>query len=193
MIRQLIVPRGMLGRVTGHNMARINAEMNRAMIALLALRGDELALEVGFGPGVGVRLLLDALPRGLVCGVDPSAVMRRQAARRNRAGIRAGRADLRAGTVIGLPWPDAYFDVVCSANTVQVWESLDGGGRELRRVLRRGGRLVLSVHAYAGEDLAGTVPPALRAAGFADVTVRHADDRSGATLHFLASATGSAG
>jgi SAM-dependent methyltransferase len=188
MIRRLLVPSGLLGRVAGHNMARINAEMNRALVDMLELRGDEHVLEVGFGPGVAVRMLTAALPNGHVAGVDPSVVMLRQATRRNRDAIRAGRVDLRVGTVDSMPWPDGSFDAACSANAVQLWESLEGGAREVHRLLRPSGRLGISVHEYAGASLAGDVPVALKRAGFEDVSMHRKVDKSGPALHFLAHA-----
>jgi arsenite methyltransferase len=57
--------------------------------------------------------------------------------------VGAGRAEFHVGTVGSLPSADGAFDKALSVNTVYFWESLDGGAREIGRVLRRGGRVVL--------------------------------------------------
>jgi predicted methyltransferase len=60
--------------------------------------------------------------------------------------------------------------------------------REVHRVLRPGGRFVVSTHEWAGVRLARQVPEALAEAGFRGVRVRRTLDRSGKTLHLLATA-----
>lgn len=185
---RLLVPRGLPGWVSGRMMARLNTEMNRELVTLLALAGDEHVLEIGYGPGVGMGLLVDALPDGRVAGIDASPLMLREATRRNRQAIAAGRVDLRLGSVASLPWPDAVFDAVASANAVQIWDGIEGWASEVHRVLRPGGRLVISTHEWGGEELEHRVPQRLSEGGFSSVTTSRALDTSGATLHFLAAA-----
>src|SRR5919204_412524 len=77
--------------------------------------------------------------------------MRRQAPRDRAhlgsgAGSGARRLDLRVGSVERLPFPDASFDHAVGVNTVAVWPDLEAGLRELHRVLRPGGRLLLGWH-----------------------------------------------
>lgn len=69
-------PRGVLGRLGGVIMARMNRDTVRAMTAQLELHADERILEVGFGPGVGTVLLASSMPDGCVAGVDPLPALR---------------------------------------------------------------------------------------------------------------------
>ncbi len=75
--------------------------------------------------------------------VDPSPVMRRQAARRCAnlplVTVTDGVADR-----IGLP--DRSCDSVLAVNTVAMWPNPDAALAEIRRVLRPGGQVVLSWH-----------------------------------------------
>jgi ubiquinone/menaquinone biosynthesis C-methylase UbiE len=167
-------------------MRRINREMNEQMVELLELKGDERVLEIGFGPGVGVELLLAALPDGAVAGADASPLMLRQASRRNAAAIGAGRADLRQALATELPFADASVDAACSANSVQLWGDLDRAFAELARVLVPGGRIVLTVHDWAADDLDGRIRTALAANPFEAVDVRNTVDASGTTIHVTA-------
>jgi ubiquinone/menaquinone biosynthesis C-methylase UbiE len=130
-------------------MVVLNADMERTVIDQLPLSGRERVLEVGFGPGVGLRLLARRLPEGLVAGIDPSPVMIAQATRRVRRTSAAARLDLREGTVSSLPWDDGCFDAVCSVNNIQLWPSLEADLNEVRRVLRAGGTLAIGVHRWA--------------------------------------------
>lgn len=143
--RQFACPTGWLGRVAGRLMARANRSLNAWAVALLDLERVDRVLEVGCGPGTGLALALRAVDRGAVTGVDASAVMVAQAARRNRTALREGRLRLLHAEVSRLPCADASFDKAFAVNAAQFWPDPIADLREVRRVLRRHGLLVLVV------------------------------------------------
>jgi ubiquinone/menaquinone biosynthesis C-methylase UbiE len=59
-----------------------NRQRNRWVVSLLGVQPTDQVLEIGFGPGVAVAALARA-GAGHVYGIDHSAVMLRQASRRN--------------------------------------------------------------------------------------------------------------
>src|SRR3984957_11193207 len=81
-------PRGAAGRVTAWEMAHrpSNRQRIRWVVSLLDVRPADRVLEIGFGPGVAIAELARA-GAGHVYGVDHSAVMLRQASKRNAAAI----------------------------------------------------------------------------------------------------------
>ncbi|HEU5159973.1 MAG TPA: methyltransferase domain-containing protein [Streptosporangiaceae bacterium] len=137
-------PRGLRGRLAGRFMVWTNKQGEVA--GLLGVRPGDRVLEVGYGGGALVRLLARRVGDGLVCGVDPSPDMRDLAVRRNRRAVAAGRLDLRVGTAAATGFPDAAFDHVVTVNTVGLWPDLEAGLRELRRVIRPGGDVVIAWH-----------------------------------------------
>src|SRR5262245_48388035 len=112
-------PRGFAGWLAGWEMALRSSNRQRNMwaVGLLGVEPADRVLEIGFGPGIAIRALSRRATRGLVCGVVHSAVMVRQATRRNAAAVRAGRVDLRLGSAEQLP--------------------------EIQRLMRRGGRIAI--------------------------------------------------
>jgi SAM-dependent methyltransferase len=72
--------------------------------------------------------------------------MRDLATRPHRAEIAAGRIDLRLGTADRSGFCDAEFDCVVSVNNVAIWPDLEAGLRELHRVTRPGGRVLIAWH-----------------------------------------------
>ena len=101
--RQLLIrmfgrPKGTLGRLGGIRLARVNRDAAAQVIELLDVRPDDKVLEVGFGPGVAIQLLLQRLPTGSVAGVDRSQEMVGQAAARNSDALRNRRVDLHYGS-----------------------------------------------------------------------------------------------
>lgn len=169
-------PRGLLGRLIGRTMARQNAVLSRRVVAALELRGDETVVEFGPGPGVGLRLLAEALPNGRVIGVEPSPVMRAQAASRTRRF--AGRIQLVDATADTLTLPAASVDAVCAVNNVQLWQPLPASLTRVLEVLRPGGSIALgnTEHAVlpdggsAGRSFDTWLLPYLTDAGFTDLT-----------------------
>src|SRR5262245_28733762 len=132
-------PRGILGRLGGIIMGRMNRGASVGVIDALDVRADDKVLEIGFGPGVGIQILLQRAANGSVAGVDPSQEMVVQASARNADGVRSRRADLRYGAAEHLPFADATFDKALAINSMQVWPTADLGLREILRVLKPGG------------------------------------------------------
>ncbi len=135
------MPRGLLGRLAGWLMLRLNKQDD--LLDLLNVRPGEQVLEVGYGPG-GLIRLLQRTPATRIRGVDPSPQMRDLATRRVRA--EAGRIDLRLGTADRTAFGVAEFDCVVSVNNVAIWPDLHAGLTGLHRVTRVGGRLVIAWH-----------------------------------------------
>jgi demethylmenaquinone methyltransferase/2-methoxy-6-polyprenyl-1,4-benzoquinol methylase len=81
-------------------------------------------------------------PREVV-GVDIADEMLAIGRKKLEARRLSGVVSLRRGEAEGLPFADASFDAVIVAFGVRNFESLEGGLAEMRRVLRRGGKLVV--------------------------------------------------
>lgn len=142
-------PNGGAGRVVGWLLARFNARLNREAVCRLAPKPTDRVLEIGFGPGVALRLLSERVTSGVVEGIDPSEVMLNAAIARNRRAVDAGTMSLRIGTASRLPWDDGTFHEVLSLNNVFLWRPLDASLDEVRRVLRPQGRLLVGIHDWA--------------------------------------------
>lgn len=94
-------------------------------------------LDIGCGDGLLAAKLAAAGAR--VTGIDPDAAMLRAAAERT-----AGR-DIRflPGRIEALPFPDASFDLVTAVTVLCFVKDEATAWREMARVLRPGGRLVI--------------------------------------------------
>lgn len=137
-------PRGLVGRLGGAILARSNAPTELRVVEIAALSSAETVLVVGPGPGVGLRAAGERA--ALVIGVDPSEAMLRSSGKRCADLVRAGRVRLRPGTAERTGADDGSMDVVLSVNNIPLWADRAAGLAELHRVLRPGGRLVLSNH-----------------------------------------------
>lgn len=139
--QQLSHPTGLVGSLMGRLMNRHNARLNAFALEQLTLGPQERLLEIGFGGGVMLEALLDRA--GYVAGVDRSRVMVERARTRFRSAVESGRAEFLEGTVEAMPLATGAFDKAVTVNTIYFWPSLELAFREIARVLRPGGRLVV--------------------------------------------------
>lgn len=167
-------PKGILGKLGGIILARTNREFAYSVIGLLDVQANDRALEVGFGPGVGIQLLAKLASAGYVTGVDYSEEMVEQATVRNREEIAAGLVDLRQGSVESLPFENNIFDKVLAINSMQVWSDTLVGLREMRRVMKVGGRMALGFTPNSGQSSTG-LTEMLTTAGFTEVYIVETD------------------
>jgi SAM-dependent methyltransferase len=126
----------------------VNAYYERP--AMLALGGDVAGRRV-LDAGCGAGLLFAALrDRGaIVTGIDKSAGMLELA--RRRLGDNADLQVAELGTL--LPFPDDTFDDVTASLVLHYLQDWGLALAELRRVLKPGGRLIMSVNHPFAENL----------------------------------------
>jgi SAM-dependent methyltransferase len=142
---QLRHPSGAFGSLVGWLMALVNDEPNRLAVDALDLGPRESVLELGFGPGSGLRNIAERTRGARVYGVDQSARMLEQAQRLNEVAVSSGRMVLVQGPFSPLPWIDEIFDKVLLVNVVYFFDSDGRDMSEVYRVLRSGGRAVIYV------------------------------------------------
>ena len=94
--------------------------------------------------------LAKAAPQGKVYGVDFSGASVAVSWKTNARFVLTGRVELRNASVTQLPFCDGMFDLVTAVETHFWWGDLSGGLREIRRVLKPGGKFVLIAEVYKG-------------------------------------------
>jgi len=141
--QQLRCPSGHPGMLVGHVMALINRAPNRLAIEALDVRPSDTVVELGFGPGMGIRQLSRAAPHGHVMGVDQSPEMLILASRANRRAIREERVELSLGRFHALPWQDGSVNKILAVNVVYFFRRSGEEFREARRILRRNGAMAV--------------------------------------------------
>jgi ubiquinone/menaquinone biosynthesis C-methylase UbiE len=129
-------------------MALKNANQNKAALDALAPKPGDAVIEIGCGPGMGLRAALRRVgPTGFVAGVDRSAAAAHFAAHVvHRAALKGWAAVMRAEAA-DLPFRDRLFDRAFAVNTFQFWPDPARALREIARVLAPQGRLVITQRA----------------------------------------------
>ena len=150
-------PQGAAGRAFGVLMEALNGPAYAYALNLLAVEPASDVLEIGFGTGRMLELML-AATSGRICGVDPTPTM--LAVARKRPALRRARArvDLRLGGDADLGWPSASFDRIVALHSFQFWPEPAATAPRLFTLLRPGGRLVLVLRLHRGGGASDWLP-----------------------------------
>ena len=124
---------------------------HRDAVRRLQLPPGARVLDVGCGTGLSLR----EYPAGArVVGLDLSSEMLAVAEKRARQQARA-RVDLVRGDALHLPFPEASFDALLCAFVISVVSDPPALARELARVTRPGGDVVILNHFRSDNPLWG--------------------------------------
>ena len=140
--RQAGLPSGLLGRVVGRAMVKDTADANDLALAALDLTQPCTVLDVGFVQGRTAAILIEG--GHLVLGVDPSPTMVSQATARNRAACRDGRAVLKLGDGVTVPFADDTADAAITVHAIYFMPDPAATIAEIARVLKPGATLAIA-------------------------------------------------
>jgi arsenite methyltransferase len=185
---QLRQPSGLFGKFfMGDFLNKGNEKINHLTVELLDVKSTDRVLDIGFGGGVTIEQMVKTIDTGEIYGVDFSQAMVAEAKRKFKKLIQAGKVSIEFGDVSQLPFEPNTFDKVCTVNTIYFWNDTSVGLREIRRVLKKDGKLIIGIRSadkmkdlpftqhnfklYAPED----VKHLLVGAGFNNISIDHRD------------------
>ena len=150
---QFARPSSLTGRLLLRGMNIGHARLHQWGLEAAGIHPRDKVLDVGCGGGKAIARILTRTRRE-VAGVDHSPEAVETTRRVNRAAVTSGRLRVLEGSVENLTFRDGFFDVVTAFETTYFWPDLQAGLIEIRRVLSRGGRLVIA-NEYADRLAAG--------------------------------------
>ena len=116
----------------------------------ISIENHYTILDVGCGGGRTVSKLAAIAAQGKVYGIDFSEDSVATTKRANAQWIDLGRVEIRHGSVSQLPFADGMFNLVTAVETHFWWADLPGDMREVLRILKPGGTLIVIAEIYKG-------------------------------------------
>ena len=137
--KQLQHPRGIFGRALFSWMTSKTIAHARWTADLMDVQPGDNVLEVGFGNGANIELLVQRASKGHVVGAEISETAIAMASKRNANAISEGRVKLHRAAGRALPFDDGAFDKACTVATMYVIADPSAVFREIYRVLKPNG------------------------------------------------------
>jgi ubiquinone/menaquinone biosynthesis C-methylase UbiE len=108
-------------------------------------------LDIGCGGGRTVNTLAKTATEGKVYGIDYSPVSVAVSTSKNKRPIEEGQVKVLHASVESLPFSDDMFDLVTAVESCYFWPDLVSNLKEIRRVLKTGGSVILVNAMYRDE------------------------------------------
>ena len=142
--KQMQYPRGVFGKIFFAWMTRMTIAHARWTVGLMDIQPNEDIIEIGFGNGANIKLLLQRTVRGSVTGVEISETAIEMASKKNAKAISEGRVKLHRAAGNALPFEAGVYDKACTVATAYVIEDPGAVFKEMYRVLKPDGRAAVT-------------------------------------------------
>src|SRR5438270_1484841 len=142
-IGQCRKPSGLFGRFVLWDMNRHHSKLTDWGLSHVPIKPNDKILDVGCGGGRTIAKLAQIASAGKVYGIDYSDDSVHAARRTNARLIDSGGAEIEQGSVSQLQFANDTFDLVTAIETHLFWPDLPNDFREIFRVLKAGGALLI--------------------------------------------------
>ena len=183
---QPLLPRGSVGRIIAWLMPLGHEPIYKRVSEVLDLQPEDDLLDVACGAGYFLKRYAHHV--NSIAGLDYSDVMVNMATKKHKKRIAAGTAEIVHGEASQLPWEVNSFSVATSMGSIFAFPKPLESLKEIYRVLRPGGRAVISIE-YNAEDgkdhskdiekygmgiwTEDEVRNMMRDAGFTDISIKY--------------------
>lgn len=138
------------GRMFARAMNKGHESMTDWGLGYVRIENRFKILDVGCGGGRTIEKLASIAGDGMVFGIDYAEGSVAVSRKHNADLIKAGRVVIEKASVSQLPFPNDTFDLVTAIETQYYWPDLEEDMREILRVLRPEGKLVIIAEMYKG-------------------------------------------
>jgi SAM-dependent methyltransferase len=150
LMRQVRKPHRWIGRPFLWIMNRTHSALTDWGFGHVVIGKEFTILDVGCGGGRTIQKLASLASEGSVYGVDYASGSVAASRAKNADSIKAGRVEIHEGSVSLLPFPEAKLDLVTAVETQYYWPDLVNDMKEIRRILKPGGRLIIIAETFSG-------------------------------------------
>ena len=150
LLNQLRNPTGWLGRWNLRGMNRRHSKLTDWGLKHVSIDSDAAILDIGCGGGRTIHKLAAIATKGKVYGVDSSETSVAASRKTNEECIKSRRVEILHGSVSHLPFPDQMFALATAVETHFYWPDLPADMREILRVLKPLGALIIVAEVYKG-------------------------------------------
>lgn len=145
---QLKKPSGLFASKVAKGMNVCNKNLYDLVSSNFILRDNDKVLEVGFGNGFFFEQLHQKNRNAKLFGVEISKEMVRQCLKLNRNLVAIMQLEIKHISNEIMPYYDEMFDTILAINLIYFWENPIENIKELKRVLKNNGQLIIGVRPF---------------------------------------------
>jgi len=146
-------PVGEAGKIMVNRMNESHADMTAWALGYGEFKEDDTVLDVGCGGGAALARIEPKIVSGHLTGIDYSPVSVEESQKLNAEAVAAGKMDILEASVSDLPFEDGAFTKIITVESYYFWPDINHDMKEIFRVLKPGGRLLLIAEIYFHEGL----------------------------------------
>lgn len=150
-LNQCMKPNGELGKIVADDMNKSHFELTGWGLEKININPQDTILDIGCGGGRTVNRLAAIAKEGKVFGIDYSMDCVKWSKNYNEELIKNGRVEINHASVEKIPFEDNKFDVISAVETIYFWPDLIQNLKEVKRVLKSSGKLVIICEMYSSE------------------------------------------
>src|SRR5690606_39105189 len=140
-------PSGLLGLFSSNLMAKHNRKNYDLIIKDLAIQPNDKLLEIGYGPGIGIRMIAETCSTCTIHGIDFSRLMFKRARKYNKQFIDNGKVQLQYGDFLKSNIEHNDYDKIFCLNVIYFWNDLKEPFEKIFSLLKPAG----SFHIYMAD------------------------------------------
>ena len=144
-------PRGRFGRFLVTCMNSGHSGLTKWGLSFIDIERDAYILDIGCGGGKTVERLAGIAPDGKIVGLDYSPDAVAVASKKNRSLINERRVEIVHEAVSSMSFSNSTFDLVTAFESHYFWPDFRKDLREIRRVMKHNGQLLIVGAAYKNE------------------------------------------
>ena len=150
-LKQSRMPKGRFGTFCVRTMNIGHSNLTRWGLSHILINKDDTILDIGCGGGKTVNTLAKIATEGKIYGIDYSEVSVAVSTNKNKRLIDVGRVKILHASVDSLPFYDDMFNLAIAVESYYFWPDLSNNLKEIRRVLKFGGFVILVNGMYRDE------------------------------------------
>jgi len=154
LVAQFSKPTGPMGRFFLWRMNWHHSRLTDWGLSHVSIPAAGAVLDIGCGGGRTLRKLAAAAPNAHIDGVDHADASIAASRKANATDLQRGHVTIQQASVSALPFPADTFDLITAVETHFFWPNLDSDIREVFRVLKPGGTVILIAELYKGTPVA---------------------------------------
>ncbi|MBU3161154.1 class I SAM-dependent methyltransferase [Clostridium frigoris] len=150
-LNQCKKPTGEIGKIIAEDMNIAHFELTNWGFEKINIKKNDVILDIGCGGGRTVNRMALMATEGKTFGIDYSTDCVKWSKDYNEKLIKEGSVEILHASVEKIPFKNDKFDIISAVETIYFWPNLVESFKEVKRVLKPSGKLIIICEMYSSE------------------------------------------